>query len=101
MDATELMVLFVLEYKVCSMEYFMDKMSFYEVRTLAKNLHRSVRWGWEMTREIAFVTAQVNSTKRLKPSDIMQFEWDNNKKNEQHLDKERLQELAAKMKMKN
>lgn len=95
------MVLFVLEYKVCSLDYFMDKMSFYEVRTLAKNLHRSVRWGWEMTREIAFVTAQVNSTKRLKPSDIMQFEWDNNnKKKEQHLDKERLQELAAKMKMK-
>lgn len=94
------MVLFVLEYKVCSMDYFMDNMSFYEVRTLAKNLNRSVRWGWEMTREIAFVTAQVNSTKRLKPSDIMKFEWDN-KKNEQHIDKERLQELASKMKMKN
>lgn len=31
---------------------------------------------WEQTRFLAYITAQVNSTKKLKPTDILSFDWD-------------------------
>ena len=34
------------------------------------------RESWEQTRMIAYTTAQVNSTKRLKATDIIRFPWD-------------------------
>ena len=34
---------------------------------------------WEQTRFLAYVAAQVNSTKKLKPTDILKFDWDEKK----------------------
>lgn len=34
------------------------------------------RNSWEQARIIAYITAQCNSSKKLKPTDIMQFTWD-------------------------
>ena len=32
---------------------------------------------WEQTRLLAYITAQVNSTKKIKLSDILDFYWEN------------------------
>ncbi len=46
-----------------------------------------------MTRNISYIIAQTNSTKKLKPQDIMKFDWDNvsnttTKKNEKLSEKD-------------
>lgn len=51
-------------------------MKFYEIPELVKGLGLKTRDSWEQTRLLAYMTAQVNSTKKIKPSDILQFEWD-------------------------
>lgn len=57
-------------------EYVLDKMQMYELEPLISNLHKKDRNSWEQSRMIAYVIAQCNSTKKLKPTDIMQFTWD-------------------------
>ena len=51
-------------------------MKFYEIPELVKGLNLKSRESWEQTRLLAYMTAQVNSTKTIKPTDILQFEWD-------------------------
>ena len=51
-------------------------MKFYEIPELVKGLNLKNRDSWEQTRFVAYMTAQVNSTKKIKPTDILQFEWD-------------------------
>lgn len=57
-------------------DYFLDRMQWYEVDACLKGLGMSERVSWEQTRYICYITAQVNSRKQLKPSDIIRFEWD-------------------------
>ena len=38
--------------------------------------HYSYKDSWEQARLISYIVAQCNSTKKLKPSDIMNFFWD-------------------------
>lgn len=42
---------------------------------------------WEQSRLIAYLQAQTNSTKKLKPTDIIQFDWDK-KSDEQRVTEE-------------
>lgn len=51
-------------------------MKFYEIPELVKGLNLKSRESWEQTRLLAYMTAQVNSTKTIKPTDILRFEWD-------------------------
>ncbi len=51
-------------------------MQMYELEPLISNLHKKDRYSWEQARMVAYVIAQCNSTKKLKPTDIMQFTWD-------------------------
>jgi hypothetical protein len=58
---------------------------------------------WEQTRVLAYILAQVNSKKKLSPSDIVSFKWDdNNGIEEEHItsisdsDIERLKKLSKK-----
>ena len=48
----------------------------YEVQPLVSNIYKKNKEGWEQTRFLAYVTAQVNSTKKLKINDILNFSWD-------------------------
>lgn len=59
-----------------SPEYVLDKMEWYEVGAALQFLHYSNRTEWEQSRMMAYVTAQVQSTKKLKPEDIIKFPWD-------------------------
>lgn len=66
------------------MEYFLDKMKPYELSIICNSLHLRRKDSWEQARMIAYITAQVNSTKKLKPSDIVQFAWEKESTEPQH-----------------
>lgn len=51
-------------------------MQWYEVEACLKGLENKNKAGWEQARFISYMTAQVNSTKKLKPTDILSFKWD-------------------------
>lgn len=57
-------------------DYVMDKMEFYEIRAVMKYQYYAYKDNWEQARLISYLVAQVNSKKKLKLSDIMEFEWD-------------------------
>lgn len=48
----------------------------YELEVLISNIHKKSKENWEQSRMIAYVIAQCNSRKKLKPSDIIKFDWD-------------------------
>jgi len=51
-------------------------MQWYEVEACLNGLDYKNRINWEQTRFISYVTAQTQSTKKLKPTDILSFHWD-------------------------
>lgn len=79
-------------------EYVLDKMQMYEITTLFDNMTN--RDDWEQARLIAYVVAQVNSKKKLKPKDIMEFPWEKHRTNGDtsisNDDIKRLRELSKK-----
>lgn len=53
----------------------------YEIKPLIESAHLQHRDSWEQARLMAYMTAQVNSTKKLKLTDIIKFAWDEEEKN--------------------
>lgn len=51
-------------------------MEFYEIDAILNSMHYRHRQSWEQTRMICYVLAQSNSTKSIKPTDIIHFPWD-------------------------
>lgn len=43
------------------------------------------RNSWEQSRMNAYILAQVNSRKKLSPSDIVSFKWEDNNELEEHI----------------
>lgn len=80
-------------------EYVMDKMEFFEIRSLMKYQHYAYKDGWEQARMISYLIAQVNSKKRLKPEDILNLFWEKEEavKN-QEVSNEEVARLRAKAK---
>ena len=72
----------------------------YELSTLLKNITKKNKESWEQARMISYVIAQTNSTKKLKPTDILTFSWDNIDSNKEtsisDKDVERLKEKSKK-----
>ena len=73
---TELFAILVLRFNL-SPAYVLDNMQLYEARALLKYSDYSSRDSWEQSRLVAYLIAQTNSTKKMKPSDIIKFSWDN------------------------
>ena len=71
-------------------------MEWYEVDSCLEGLRNKNKTGWEQTRFLGFITAQTQSTKQLKPTDILSFDWDNVSKETTvtNEDRERLKEKA-------
>lgn len=67
-------------------EYVLDRMESYEITTILKNLHLKNKDGWEQTRLVSYMVAQVNSTKELKVKDIMTFPWEKEVEEESSLE---------------
>lgn len=64
------------EYKICSLEYFMNEMTQWEADLYISMVDRSVRNSWEMTRNIMWSNLAPMSKKRIKPKDIFEFSWE-------------------------
>ena len=73
---TELYAILVLKFNI-SPDYVLDSMRLYEAKALLKYSDYSSRDSWEQSRLVAYLIAQTNSTKKMKPSDIIKFSWDN------------------------
>ena len=56
-------------------------MKIYEVNSLMRNAYKKSINSWEQCRFISYIIAQVNSTKKLKPTDILSFTWDKEEDN--------------------
>lgn len=54
----------------------MDELEQWEAWELCQNIHHADKNARVVGRLIAYITAQVNSTKRLKASDILPLPWD-------------------------
>lgn len=73
----------------------------YELDYLLSSINYSYREEYEIMRFQSYITAQTQSTKKLKPTDIISFNWD--KQNEEKVttisneDINRLREKANKM----
>lgn len=52
-------------------------MEVYEINAAMKYNYYAHKDSWEQTRLLAYITAQVNSTKKIKLSDILDFYWEN------------------------
>lgn len=52
-------------------------MQWYEINALLTG--KENKTSWEQTRMICYMIAQVNSKKKLKPTDILSFTWDEKK----------------------
>ena len=91
------MALLCLEYKVCSIHYFLEDMKYYELKPILKNLNVSVKNDWEIARQVSYIIAQSQSTKKIKPSDIMQFPWDEGYKNRPKKDVKITKEMRDRM----
>ena len=75
----------------------MDDMKFYELSPILKNLNVSVKNDWEIARQISYIIAQSQSTKKIKPSDIMLFPWDKGYKNRPKKDVKITKEMRDRM----
>lgn len=74
-------------------------MQFYEIPTLVKGMNLKNKESWEQTRFISYITAQVNSTKKLKPTDILKFSWDSDTGNKDtYISNEDIERLKLKSK---
>ena len=51
-------------------------MKFYEIEALIENQWMKDKESWEQTRLQAYITAQVNSTKKIEMSDLLTFPWE-------------------------
>lgn len=70
----------------------------YEAKSLLNYSYYREQEQWEQTRLLAYITAQVNSTKKLKMTDILKFQWEENQKENKAklMDDSELQRLKAK-----
>lgn len=76
-----------MEYGIVTVPYFLDEMKPYELSLICESLHLRTKDSWEQARLISYMVAQVNSKKRLKPTDIIKFAWEkdiDNKKAPSH-----------------
>ena len=78
----------------------------YEVQPLITFMHLKHRDSWEQSRMIAYIIAQVNSRKKLNPTDIIKFAWDNEEEINKETsmsneDLERLRKKAKEYSLKN
>lgn len=69
------------DYKICSVDYFMDELQEWEMNTMIKNIPYLDRNEKEMDRYKLFVTVQANSKKKIKLNELVELPWDKEFKN--------------------
>lgn len=72
----ELFKCFVFQFRVCSVEYFLDTMTEWEINDIIENLPFMDRNLWESSRLNAWVLANMNSKEPLNFQDVIRFKWE-------------------------
>lgn len=72
----ELFNVLVFQFRVVSVEYFMDTMTEWEINDIIENLPNLDRNMWEACRLSTWVTMRVNSTEDIAIQDVLRFKWD-------------------------
>lgn len=72
----ELFNVLVFQFRVVSVEYFMDTMTEWEINDIIENLPFLDRNMWEACRLKAWITIQANSTDDVAMQDVLKFKWD-------------------------
>ncbi|MGL5786533.1 MAG: hypothetical protein ACRCX4_06950 [Bacteroidales bacterium] len=57
--------------------YILDEMTFGEIDAILSEVENVNRDQWEQTRLIMWSVLQSQSTKSIKPTDVLPFTWDN------------------------
>ena len=98
--------LFCFEFKVTSIEYFMDSLQEYEIEPIVQNIPFIEKGDWERTRFQSYCNLQKSSSKRISPQDLITFPWekedDNTDQingNSEPLSKEEIQRLKEQAKI--
>ncbi|MEG0796688.1 MAG: hypothetical protein RR397_09335 [Odoribacter sp.] len=74
----------------------------YELDAIIEGYQNKHKQSWEQARLIAYVTAQVNSSKKLNPSDIITFNWDSENGNmDDQADWEEIKKMRERIKQMN
>lgn len=85
------------EYKACTLEYFLDFMQPYELAAITEVLEYTTKQEWEQVRFQSYVQAQSQSSKKIKPTDILKFGWEqDNTKKDTSISKEDVERLINK-----
>lgn len=87
-------------------DYVLDHIQTYEIKALFEYGFLKSKEDWEQTRLIGYITAQCQSTKKLKAEDIIKFPWEEKEKKtpqQTEIDKQKLEQVKemAKQIMKN
>ena len=102
----ELFKLLCFQYKVVSVEYFMDTLQEYEIEPIIQNLVYYEVPQWTRARFQAYCNLQKSSTKKIKPTDLITFPWEKEESstdqinsNSEPLSKENIQRLKEQAKI--
>lgn len=85
----------VVEYKIISYEYFLDRLQPYELTALLESIPYADRATWEQTRLRIFSTASMFSKREIKVQDIMRFAWDKHDEAQEAPSDKELQRLKS------
>lgn len=83
-------------YRVVSVQYFMDEMQDYEVNPYIENLRFLDVNSWEQARFMGYCGVQVYSKKKLSPTDLLTFSWEEEEDHEKEITNEEVERLQKK-----
>lgn len=69
-------------------DYFLNKMESWEAMEMVGMMDYADKNSWEQTRAQVYVATQSNSKRKLKPTEVMKFAWDDDKIEDGTLTKE-------------
>ena len=75
--------------------YILNEMEWYEINSLFKYRHYVSKESWEQARLITYMTAQVNSKRHLKLTDIITFPWEKEDEEQTKVTDEDVKRLKA------
>jgi hypothetical protein len=78
--------------------YVLDRIQTYEIEALIENMWMKSKESWEQARLQAYLTAQVNSTKKIDMTEFMTFPWEKVETDEIEDTKEDREALMKEMK---
>jgi hypothetical protein len=86
--------------KLCNnIHILIEEQDYYLIDLYSKQYFEVHKNGWEQTRVIAYITAQCQSSKKIKADEFIPFAWNSQKqKGTEKIDREQKRKMLEKMK---